>query len=75
MNCVRYDICVHYLWFVFFPGEFLRPRVTGACPVTTDLIMRVKVRTTTTVYISAGQLQQSYAVCRLTNLVVSNEGF
>ena len=47
MNCVRYDICVHYLWFVFFPGEFLRPRVTGACPVTTDLIMRVKVRTTT----------------------------
>ena len=25
---------------------FLRSRVTGACPVTTDLIMRVNVRTT-----------------------------
>ena len=27
---------------------FLSSRVTGACPVTTDLIMRVNVRTTTT---------------------------
>ena len=26
----------------------IQPRVTGACPVTTDLIMRVNVRTTTT---------------------------
>ena len=34
--------------FVFFPGVFLSSRVTGACPVTTDLIMRVNVRTTTT---------------------------
>ena len=31
-----------------FPGVFLISRVTGACPVTTDLIMRVNVRTTTT---------------------------
>ena len=31
-----------------FPGVFLSFRVTGACPVTTDLIMRVNVRTTTT---------------------------
>ena len=31
-----------------FPGVFLSSRVTGACPVTTDLIMRVNVRTTTT---------------------------
>ena len=29
-------------------GVFLSSRVTGACPVTTDLIMRVNVRTTTT---------------------------
>ena len=33
--------------FVFLPGVFLSSRVTGACPVTTDLIMRVNVRTTT----------------------------
>ena len=31
-----------------FPGVFLSSRVTGACSVTTDLIMRVNVRTTTT---------------------------
>ena len=31
-----------------FPGVFLCSRVTGACPVTTDFIMRVNVRTTTT---------------------------
>ena len=31
-----------------FPGVFLSSRVTGACPVTTDLIMRVNVRATTT---------------------------
>ena len=50
MNCVSCDICVYHLWFVcvFFPGVFLSSRVTGACPVTTELIMRVNVRTTTT---------------------------
>ena len=32
--------------FVFFPGVLLSSRVTGACPVTTDLIMRANVRTT-----------------------------
>ena len=31
-----------------FPGVFLSSRVTGASHVTTDLIMRVNVRTTTT---------------------------
>ena len=49
MNCVSCDICVYHLGlFVFFPRVFLSSRVTGACPVTTDLIMRVDVRTTTT---------------------------
>ena len=48
MNCVSCDICVYHFWFEFFPGVFLSSRVTGACPVTTDLIMRVNVRTTTT---------------------------
>ena len=50
MNCVSCDTCVYFLRFVcFFPmGVFLSSRVTGACPVTTDLIMRVNVRTTTT---------------------------
>ena len=46
MNCVSCDICVYHLWFVFFPRVFLHSRVTRACPVTTDLIMRVNVRTT-----------------------------
>ena len=48
MNCVSCDICVYHLWFVFFPGVFLSLRVTGTCPVTMDLIMRVNVTTTTT---------------------------
>ena len=50
MNCVSCDICVCHLGlFVFFPGVFLSSGVTGACPVTTDLlIMRDNVRTTTT---------------------------
>ena len=30
------------------PGVFLTSRVTGACPVTTDLIIRVNVKTATT---------------------------
>ena len=48
MNCVCCDICVYHLWFClcFFPGVFLSSRVTGACPVTTDLILRVNMRTT-----------------------------
>ena len=48
MDCVSCDICVYHPWFVFFPRVFLSSRVTGACPVTTDSIMRVNVRTTTT---------------------------
>ena len=36
-------------WIVcVFPGVFLSSRVNGACPVTTDLVTRVNVRTTTT---------------------------
>ena len=50
MNCVSCDICVYHLGlFVFFPRVFFSSRVTGACPVTTDLIMRVNVRTSRTV--------------------------
>ena len=46
MNCVSCGICVYHLGLcVFFPGVFLSSRVTGACPVTTDLIIRVNVRT------------------------------
>ena len=49
MNCASCDECVYHLGlFVFFPGVFLSSRVTGACPVTTDLIVRVNVRTPTT---------------------------
>ena len=57
--CVSCDICVYHPWFVcFFPGEFLSSRLTGACPVTTDLILRVNVRTTTT--------EQRVEVCKTT---------
>ena len=44
MNSVSYDICVYHLWFVcvFSLGYSSALRVvTGACPVTTDLIRRV----------------------------------
>ena len=52
MNCVRCDICVYHLGlFVFFPRVFLSSRVTGACPVTMDVITRVNVRTTLYIYI------------------------
>ena len=40
--------CTTFDLFVCFPGVFLSSRVTGACPVTTDLIMRVNAKTTTT---------------------------
>ena len=42
--------CTTFGVFVFLPWGVpqLQSRVTGACPVTTDLIMRVNVRTTTT---------------------------
>ena len=68
MNCVSCDICVHHLWFVFFffPGVVPSSRVTGACPVTTDLIMRVNVRTTTTSWScnfrGAGRRKTGFAV-------------
>ena len=49
MNYVSCDICVYHLGlFGFFPEVFLSSRVNGACPVTTDLIIRVNVMTTTT---------------------------
>ena len=50
MNCVSCNICVYHLGLCVCvsPGVFLSSIVTGACPVTTDLIMRVHVRTTTT---------------------------
>ena len=44
MNCVSCDICLYHVGlFVFFPRVFLSSRVTGACPVTTDLIMQDNV--------------------------------
>ena len=50
MNCVSCDIVYACTTFVFvvLHGLFLSSRVTGACPVTTDLIMRVNVRTAAT---------------------------
>ena len=51
--CVSCDICVYqyHLWFVcvLSLGYLSAHRVTAACPVTTDLIMRVNVRMTTTI--------------------------
>ena len=50
MNWVGCDICVYdYFWIVcVFPGGIPHSfRATGACPVTTHLINRVNVITTT----------------------------
>ena len=47
MNCVRCDIYMRVpplVCLCFFPGVFLSSRMNGACPVTTDLIMRANVR-------------------------------
>ena len=41
---------MYHFCFVFFPGVFFHSRVTGACPVTAELIMRVNVITATNVY-------------------------
>ena len=67
MNCVNCDICVYHLGLcVSFPGIFLSFRVTGACPVTTDLILRVNVRTTTTTTFHEDQVhntrERSYVI-------------
>ena len=69
MNCVSYDICVYHFWFClcfFFPGVLFHSRVTGTCPVTTDLIMQVNVTTTTTTTADTARL----AVCQGSNLRV-----
>ena len=48
MHCVSYDKCVYHLCgLCFFPGVLLHSEVTGACPVTADLMLRVNVRPTT----------------------------
>ena len=47
MNCVSCDTWVFHLGLlVFSPRVFLSSRVTGACPVTADLIVPLYVRTT-----------------------------
>ena len=38
----------HFRYVCVFPGLFLHSRVTGACSLTTDFIMRLNVRTKTT---------------------------
>ena len=40
-------ICTCTTFYCFFPGLFFHFRLTGACPVTTDLITRVDARTIT----------------------------
>ena len=52
MNCFGYEGTTFGL-LVFFPEVLFHSRVTGACPVTTDLIVRVNVSTTTTRYLVA----------------------
>ena len=50
MDCVSYDLCVYHFWFVFFSwamGVIFCFRVTGACLMTADLVLRVNVRTRT----------------------------
>ena len=49
-TCFNYDIytcmCATFGLFCFCPGVFFHSRATAACPMTTDMIMRVNVRTT-----------------------------
>ena len=46
-TCSSYDINMYHVFcFSFCTGVFFHLRVTGTCPVTTDLIMRASVRTT-----------------------------
>ena len=72
MNCVSCDICVYHLWlFVFFPGVFLSSRVTGARPVTPDLVMRVNVRTTTTTISRCESIMEEIA--QLSLLVIDTD--
>ena len=60
----RCDICVYPTFgFCFFPGVFLSSRVTEACPVTTDLVMLVNVRTTTIAVV--GIAAAVYDVCEI----------
>ena len=66
MSCVSCDIdyaCTTFGLFVFSLGYSSAPsRVTGACPVlTTDLIMRVNVRTTTTSVLRTSCLYEARA--------------
>ena len=77
MNCVSCDICAcvyHLGLLVFFPGVFLSSRVNGACPVTTDLVMRVNVRTaattTTTAYTAVPGTR--YDTCLLKTLLYTS---
>ena len=44
MTCVSCDSVYHLGLLVFFHGVFLSSRVTGACSVTTNWILRVIVR-------------------------------
>ena len=46
VSCDRYMRVPPLVCMCFLPGVFLSSRVTGARPVTTNLIMRVSVRAT-----------------------------
>ena len=48
MIIVHMTYVPHLEYFIFFPRYF-STKMTGACPVTTDLIVRVHVRTATTI--------------------------
>ena len=71
MACFSYDIYRYHFWhLLFFPsGVFFHSRVTGACPVTMDLIMRDNVRATTyqqlpsTVFPSGRNTKKSDEIC------------
>ena len=52
------------LMFYFFLGIFFHSRVTGACPVTADLIMRVNVRNKNNLFMSTGRVGSGRVVTR-----------
>ena len=59
---IIHTLYVYQFWFVLlFLGVLFHLRATGACPVTTDVIMRVNARKTTAVFsIISGSLKKGY---------------
>ena len=57
-------LCIPFDSLKLFPGAFFHCKMTGSCSVTTDLIMRVSVGTTTTEPTMRGESGEHYNMYR-----------